>query len=202
MSEKPDRKIADDVWIFLDAAAAGVGKFHAQRFSNFMHGEMVGGLESPIEDLFYIACNALCISEGIEANPEPDFTCLPNGKIDFDNFKPGRGIVIRPQAKIGPYRVDFLMEMHGLAPEEIYTPIVVELDGHEFHDKDKRQRSYEKARDRFLVKEKYRVLHFTGSDVVADPFKAAYEALEMLAVFVGSDREDGGYNQANPLNLD
>lgn len=200
MSKSKDRTIPDDVWVFLDKASAGVGRHYAERFSQSMYSQMLESLESPIEDLFYIACNALCETEGIEVNPEPEFGCLPDGKIDFETFKPGRGIVIRPQAKIGPYRVDFLMEMHGFAPEEIYTPVIVELDGHDFHDKDKRQRSYEKARDRFLVKEKYKVLHFTGSDVVADPYRVAFEALEMLAVFVGSGRDQ--YDPQNPLGID
>ena len=80
--------------------------------------------------------------------------------------------------------------------EEGLRPLVVELDGHAFHDKDKRQRSYEKARDRYLVQQGLRVLHFTGSDVVADPHKVAYEVLEMLGVYSGSFRK---YNPADPL---
>jgi very-short-patch-repair endonuclease len=73
----------------------------------------------------------------------------------------------------------------------------VYLDGHDFHYKDKRQRSYEKARDREMVRAGYRVLHYTGSDVVADPLKVAYEALEFVGAFVGSGRE--GYNKEDPL---
>jgi len=56
----------------------------------------------------------------------------------------------------------------------------VECDGHEFHDKDKKQRSYEKARDRYLQKEGYAVLHFTGSDIVSSPVFAATEVVSFL----------------------
>jgi very-short-patch-repair endonuclease len=105
------------------------------------------------------------------------------------------GIYIHPQDQVEKYRVDFVIYQHGIGPDEIFGPVIVELDGHDFHDKDKHQRSYEKARDRFLVKKGYRVLHFTGSDVVADPFKVAYEALEMVGCF--SLRN--GYNKNDPL---
>jgi hypothetical protein len=37
----------------------------------------------------------------------------------------------------------------GIGPDEHLRPIVVELDGNAFHHKHKKQRAYEKARDRF-----------------------------------------------------
>jgi very-short-patch-repair endonuclease len=184
------RKIVDNVWAFLDKASALYARMEEERFAQEMHSNMLDcGLQSPLEDLFWVACHVLCKAEYKDINPDPaGATCkeqLPEG------------VYITPQAKIGNYHVDFLLEQIGIAPEDIYTPVIVELDGHDFHDKDKRQRSYEKARDRFLVKKGYRVLHFTGSDVVADPFKVAYEVLEMLAVFVGNGRRPG-YDPKNP----
>lgn len=196
----PDaRKITDNVFAFLDKAAKDYGKLQEHRFSQNLHCQLVEKLQSPIEDLFFIACHVLCESELVSVNPEPEFPTLPNGKFDVNNWTPGRGVVIRPQAKIGQYRVDFLLEQHGLGPDDICSPVIVELDGHDFHDKDKHQRSYEKARDRFLVKQKYRVLHFTGSDIVTDPYKAAYEVLELVGVFIDSFRE--GYDPEDPLGL-
>jgi hypothetical protein len=61
----------------------------------------------------------------------------------------------------------------------------------------KHQSAYEKARDRFLVRAGYRVLHFTGAEVVADPYKVAHEALSLIGVF-----SDQNYDAANPLHLD
>jgi very-short-patch-repair endonuclease len=49
-----------------------------------------------------------------------------------------------------------------------------------------------------LVKQGYRVLHFTGSEVVANPHKVAFEALEMLGVYSGSFRE---FDPADPLGM-
>ena len=75
--------------------------------------------------------------------------------------------------------------------------VIVELDGHAFHDKDKKQRSYEKARDRFFVKEGYQVLHYTGSDVVADPYRVAFEVLEVLDVLEAGE----AYAPTNPVGF-
>jgi very-short-patch-repair endonuclease len=146
-------------------------------------------MESPIEQMFWIACNALCESVSETVNPEPY-------QNEDGEMLMGRGIFILPQHLVGNYRVDFLLSQNGISPSEFLSPVLVELDGHDFHDKDKRQRSYEKARDRFLVKSGFRVLHFTGSDVFADPFKTAYEALDMIGIgLLGLDK----YNPADPL---
>ena len=186
------RKIAPNVFEFLDKASSLYGNMMNDRFSQQMFSSILdNGNQSPIEDMFLIAAYAMCEAEYIKVNPEAQV--LQNGDLS-----PGRGISIVPQHKIGTYRVDFTLWQDGIAPEEVYTPVVVELDGHDFHDKDKRQRSYEKARDRFLVKMGYRVLHFTGSDVVADPFKVAFEALDMLGAFVGGR---DSYDPTDPLGI-
>lgn len=185
------RELVENVWTFLDKAAGIYAKMQAERFSQEMHANCLElGMQSPIEDLFWIACHALTKAAYVPCNPDPEND--QNGDLVL-----GYGLYIQAQKQIGTYRVDFLLSQRNIGPDSILRPLVVELDGHDFHDKDKRQRSYEKARDRFLVKEGYRVIHFTGSDVVADPFKVAHEALEMLGVFNGSGGEE--YNAAYPM---
>lgn len=183
------RKIAENVSDFLSETSKIVGRIAADRFSQDAFSRCVDLTESPIEDLFLIACLAYCYAEGVEVSPGPEcVTCDRSLK---------RGIYIQPQLKVDRYRVDFAISQVGLGPDH-FSPVVVELDGHAFHDKDKRQRSYEKARDRELTRSGYRVLHFTGSDIVADPFKAAHEVLSMLCVF--ADRLP--YDASNPLGAD
>lgn len=179
------RKIADNVWQFLHRASDLHGQSQTLGFSQRMHDMMWDRLESPIEDLFWIACNVLCEASFIDLEPDPRWPY---------------GVTINPQENIGSYRVDFMLtrvlspkRFHG--PKE-FAPVVIELDGHDFHDKDKRQRSYEKARDRYLVRQGYRILHFTGSDVVADPFKVAHEALSLLDIFA-----DEQYDPRDPVGL-
>ena len=86
------------------------------------------------------------------------------------------------QVQIGKYRVDFLlryvdeyMEVDG---KKDLTPaqLVVELDGHDFHERTKEQAQRDKSRDRALTDLGYHVIRFTGSEVYADPMKCAKEA--------------------------
>jgi very-short-patch-repair endonuclease len=179
---------------FLSVATDSMGRMLAERWNQDVFCKLIeGDIKSPIEQLFYIACVALCASVFTDLNPPP-----VGATPESTAWPPG--VYMSPQHRIGRYRVDFMMHQEGIAPEDIYTPIVVELDGHAFHDKDKTQRAYEKARDRDLVRAKFRVLHFTGSEVVQDPFRVAYEALDMLAVFSGMGRE--GYDPKNPLGYE
>ena len=158
----------------IDQCGDAVAKSASERFGMDMW-QRINELEikSPIEQMFYVAMHAIVVGDDIEINPEP-YTS------DNGQPKPGVGIYMKPQAQIGKYRVDFLLNQEKLGPQDVFGPVVVELDGHDFHDKDKRQRSYEKARDRYLVRARYRVVHFTGSDVVANPLKTAFEVFQML----------------------
>ena len=168
------RDISATTLNFLDRAAHIYGEIEKEKFSSEMYCQMVEGkLQSPIEDLFFIACHILCAYESEEINPDP--VTMPTGKDVL-----GFGTFIDAQVKIGKYRVDFLISKNAGSHCAGFDPVIVELDGHDFHDKDKAQRAYEKSRDRFLVKCGYRVLHFTGSEVVVDPFRVAHEALSLV----------------------
>jgi very-short-patch-repair endonuclease len=81
-----------------------------------------------------------------------------------------------PQAKIGRYRVDFLLTQ-GDGPEE-RRPLIVECDGHSFHERTKEQASRDRARDRDLQAEGYPVFRFTGSHIWGDVLKHAHQALD------------------------
>jgi very-short-patch-repair endonuclease len=187
-----NRKLTDTVWAFLDRVAPMYARMEVDRFSQDMHSDCIErGMESPIEDLFWVAVQVLCKAQFADVNPDP--IPVSGGSVVWP-----AGIYIEPQAKIDKYRVDFLMHQSGNGPDEILTPVIVELDGHDFHDKDKRQRSYEKARDRHLLRAGYRVVHFTGSDVVKDPFAVAFEVLQMLGLYVGTGIEK--YDPQDPLN--
>ena len=184
------RKLADNVTAFLSKSAEDYGRIHEASFSQFRFSELVDqSSDSPIEDLFWLACHVQCASASVQVNHH--IWVGPN------QYKRGEGIHITPQFCIGKYRADFLIEQEQLSPEGFSTPIIVELDGHAFHDKDKHQRSYEKARDREFQRSGYKVLHFTGSDVVIDPYKVAFEALSFLDVYSGTGRDE--YNPKDPL---
>jgi very-short-patch-repair endonuclease len=71
------------------------------------------------------------------------------------------------------YRVDlymFLTRFWSNSEQPVWGKLVVEIDGHDFHDRTKQQASYDRERDRAITLEGYRVIRFTGSDVFNDPY--------------------------------
>lgn len=84
-------------------------------------------------------------------------------------------VFLSAQARVLSYRVDLLLT-------SMERNVVVECDGHDFHEKTKEQASHDKKRDRRLVAAGYQVLRFTGSDIWRDPIGCAQEA---LAVVIG-----------------
>jgi hypothetical protein len=74
------------------------------------------------------------------------------------------------------YRLDFQVECGGLGIQEIArhcgiaAPLIgVELDGHDFHERTRAQVTVRNKRDRDLQVAGWKVFHFSGSELVADP---------------------------------
>lgn len=156
-------EVPKNVSDFILRASGAYGRFKDEEFFQFMWSEC-SRTQSPIEQLFLVAINL--VSEVNYAVP----TIVVEFNDDSDD------ILISPQWRIGKYRIDFALRRHPV--DKI---ICIELDGHEFHDRDERQRRYEKSRDRFLVASGYSVLHFTGSEIVKDPCSAALEAFRLVS---------------------
>ena len=101
----------------------------------------------------------------------------PSGMIANAVPPPFPGIYVYPQITIGSYRVDFYICHVGFGDD---VPLIVECDGHDFHEKTKEQAQRDKARDRYLVGQGYRVLRFTGSEIYRSPFDVAEEIISVL----------------------
>lgn len=168
-------ELSGDVVRFVSQAAKRKAKMEEQRFreDTLLHF-LEGNTKSPIEQMFYCAFLIVAEHQYEEINQEPYWSIK-----DRDWALP-TGIYLHEQMKIGRYRADFVVRQQAYDKSKEEAPVVVELDGHQFHDRNKEQRSYEKARDRFFTRQGYRVVHFTGSDIVKDPYAAAWEVLGML----------------------
>jgi len=108
--------------------------------------------QSPIESAFFDGLYAYCLSGGLGFSRE---------------------IVVSPQFNIlgsRQYRVDFLIQSEG-------KKIIVECDGHEFHEKTKEQAASDKKRDRDLQNLGFVVYRFTGSEVLRDPAACVVEVM-------------------------
>lgn len=108
-----------------------------------------------------------------------DILYPPSGSIDHVQPPPLDGIFLWPQIKIGPYRVDFIFGTFSRRHDE-YRYVIVECDGHAFHEKTKEQAQRDKARDRYIVARGHQILRFTGSEIFRDPRKVLNEIVEAL----------------------
>lgn len=72
------------------------------------------------------------------------------------------------QKQIGKYKADIYVEYYSRTNNSL-TKIVIECDGHDFHEKTKKQAAHDKQRDRFMTLENYIVLRYTGSEIVSNP---------------------------------
>jgi len=95
-------------------------------------------------------------------------------------------LMVGPQFKIEKYRVDFLFVAREYAGSENDKPIfskkfvVVECDGHDFHERTKEQAARDRSKDRAIQKLGYPILRFTGSEIYRDPIKCADEVVDLL----------------------
>ena len=84
---------------------------------------------------------------------------------------------LRPQVEVGPYRVDLAI------PEK---KVAIELDGHEFH-KTRTQRTDDAARQRYLQREGWQVIRFTGTEINRDVNQCILEAIEIIDQLPSAD---------------
>lgn len=160
--------------ILIDQLIADTKAIAAQRIESEF--AWISGLcESPIERLF--AAQLMHQSVSDEFDTRVEFLRPPSGQVGYASPPPVEGIYVFPQIIIGSYRVDFIL---AAARYGSTSQLIVELDGHDFHEKTREQAQRDKARDRYLVGQGYRVLRFTGSEIYRDPFKAAVEAICVL----------------------
>lgn len=100
-------------------------------------------------------------------------------------------IRVWPQAQIGDYRVDFLLT-HLDKFDGAMVQIVIECDGHEFHERTKAQAARDRRRDRTLQAAGYPVHRFTGSEIYKSPVGCADEALRALCGHARRPGPSGG----------
>ena len=119
-----------------------------------------------------------------ERKPAGDGCGVRGGPHSF----PDRRVFIEPQKVIATeqarYRADVLVYIvpgddqgRGIAP----GPLVVEVDGHEFHERTKFQAARDRQRDRAMIPAGFRVVRFTGQEV----YRAAEDCAQEVGRLVG-----------------
>lgn len=131
-------------------------------------------ITSPIEKLLYIA---LMVLQKINNLDEWDYNFNEN-RTDLLPHCPMLGLYVVPQFKIDNYRVDFRISYGN--KKQKYKEALIELDSQEFHERNEKERRYEKIRERNFVKLGYKILRFTGKEINDNPYIIAQEILEYL----------------------
>jgi very-short-patch-repair endonuclease len=94
---------------------------------------------------------------------------------------PGWFLALLAQPQYDGYRADFGISTWAHLEDELPPFIVIiEVDGHDFHEKTKEQVRRDKSRDRFMTATEARVFRFSGSEVYQDAEACAADVLEYV----------------------
>lgn len=161
--------------------------------------------QSEIEKTFFLAWCALRAREeflGSNYGGSADYIVHaaefdgPLGRVDPKDESINQIDEIAAQYPVGRYRADFAIcrKVRFYRQELHQSPIViVECDGHDFHERTKEQAARDKRRDRELQLSGPYVLRFTGSEIFHDPNKCAEQVDEFLeehiAISFAEDRK-------------
>ena len=145
------------------------------------------GISPECIDAYYLVCNfpnvfakaVDNIDEAIEIVKKITSYESPIEKL-FLKFIITNGLlpIIEPQFVIDKYRADFAIPNHK---------IIIELDGHEFHNT-KEQRGKDSERDRDLLQLGWTTIRFTGTEVYSNPQKC----IDSLRAILKNKEEKNG----------
>jgi len=157
-------KLVDQVQEFLDKKCniLALG-FYTNTITDLEEFEKKEGksIKSPVEQLFFIewAFRKFCNLEYKDINLKPQYQDESTGK----------------------YRLDFMVDFIQDTNIKIEHPkLGIEIDGYIWHEKTKNQVQYHKERERFLIKNGWKLLRFTGSEVFKNPEKCLQEVLDVI----------------------
>lgn len=123
--------------------------------------------QSPIEKIFLAAMLADVCAHEIEWHAK-DFN--PEKKVGGSKM-----VDAFAQVPLGKYVADFLFVRN--VDQKV---IVVECDGHDYHERTKGQAARDRARDRWMTQNDILVFRFTGSELFNNPEACAEQMFEVL----------------------
>ena len=122
------------------------------------------GCKSPIEQILYMALTVRLFGNYFDIESQKEIIA-DSGKKYFADFA-----------------------IFNVKDDNVYDLLLlVECDGHDFHEKTKAQVKRDNEREYDLRMSGYDILHFSGSQIYADPFKCADEILAYCEKKVGAE---------------
>lgn len=174
-------KLTTEIQAFNDRCAAIVGNQVADGFGiDLWDFCACREITSPIEHLTHSALRTLITLHGWE----PEIYIPPQTKMPIKH-----GIDVASQHPVNNYFVDFFItyDKHEGKGVLARKEVIVECDSQIWHERSEQERRYEKKRDRQFAKLGYHVFHFTGAEIMKEPFRVAAEVLSFLT---GTDAKE------------
>ena len=137
-------------------------------------------LESPIEQIFATGLITHGHNPVFSARFNETLSLLQSGNLPPLETWQDSGFVWTSQFSFNQYRADFAFVFYSELIS--YKKVIVECDGHEFHEKTKEQAAKDKKRDRYFQQNGWQILHFTGSEIYENPRKCIYELLNIYDI--------------------
>lgn len=127
--------------------------------------------DSPIEKALHTA-----IWAALAHRPNNAMRLLPCllGAAGPSEFSDTTQIYIADQVQIGKRRVDFVLFAHD---GQRWRRLIIECDGHDFHEKTKDQVAADQSFNNFLTLSGEQFLRFTGSQIFNSPMSCANDIL-------------------------
>lgn len=145
--------------------------------------------DSPIEHLLFAA---LVTAADLGGRSITDIVTFVPGR-SWEDARYGTRLMGRPestayiekQVQIAGWRVDFLLHYPSVRGRDengdpLLDRLILECDGHDFHERTKEQAARDRARDRVAQLEGLPILRFTGSEIWNDPLGCADEVLAFM----------------------
>lgn len=139
--------------------------------------------ESPIEDIFYAALKIAGQYGSNEVRYVRDAANREEAMLLAGDSNNKDSLIVESQVQIENWRVDFLVwyfDWNRNKGGERWRAVIVECDGHDFHERTKKQAARDRQRDRESQLNGIPVLRFTGSELWNDPWGCALEVIAWM----------------------
>ncbi len=154
----PCFKCGADVGIQCECKPRGIELCHLDELTQRQYTSGIEKCESPIEVRLLMALQ-------IQSFGHPHFKFSIEDEWPSQDRYGSSEIVCIPQLRIGQYRPDFTIVDVKRSSQYCTYALIVECDGHDFHDRTKQQAAKDRSRDRDLTFQGFTIFRFTGSEI-------------------------------------
>lgn len=141
------------------------------------------GIDSPIERILAVGLFALVESSDYLYAPvisvesvKGEVTDALHPMVRERIFRDGT-MLVQMQHKLLDWRADFVISIPSVSDKKV----IVECDGHDFHERTKEQAARDRSRDRAAQEAGHMMLRYTGSEIYRDPMMCAENVIKAIS---------------------